>query len=87
MFSYVSTEQRIPIDHPIRTIRALTNEVLAALSADFKKMYSELGRPSIPPEKLLRAVADSVYDSKSATVDGANGLQPAVPLVRGLAHE
>jgi transposase len=56
VFSYVSAEERVPMDHPIRAIRRLTNEALEALSADFEKMYSNFGRPSIAPEKLLRAM-------------------------------
>src|SRR5947209_7025164 len=56
MFSYVSAEERVPIDHPIRAIRTLANKALEALSADFERMYSSFGRPSIAPEKLLRAL-------------------------------
>ena len=55
-FSYVPVERRIPADHPLRTIRALTDEALAGLSRDFDKIYSRDGRPSIPPERLLRAL-------------------------------
>jgi transposase len=55
-FSYVPVEKRIPPDHPMRTIRALTDEALTALSRDFDKLYSRDGRPSIPPERLLRAL-------------------------------
>src|SRR6266404_8584996 len=56
VFSYVSAEERIPKDHSIRAIRTLANEALEALSADFEGMYSSFGRPSIAPEKLLRAM-------------------------------
>ncbi len=56
MFSYVSIEDRIPADHPLRAIHALVNPVLAALSPRFQTMYSRMGRPSIPPERLLRAL-------------------------------
>jgi len=56
VFSYVSAEERVPVDHPIRGIRTLANEALEALSADFERMYSRFGRPSIAPEKLLRAM-------------------------------
>src|SRR5918995_2135299 len=55
LFSYIRLEERIAADHPLRAIRALTNEVLAALSPRFEALYSHLGRPSIPPEYLLRA--------------------------------
>src|SRR5438552_314534 len=56
LFSYVSPEQRVPADHPLRAIRQMTDRVLATLSRKFTKMYSDIGRPSIPPEKLLRAL-------------------------------
>jgi transposase len=56
MFSYVSPEQRIPADHPIRVIRQMVNEALDELTDVFTAMYAEVGRPSIPPEKLLRAL-------------------------------
>ena len=55
LFSYIGLEQRIPKDHPLRAIRALVDEVLAALSARFAELYSHTGRPSIAPEYLLRA--------------------------------
>jgi transposase len=56
IFSYISPEQRVPKDHPLRPIRLLVNEALHALSAEFGRMYSDIGRPSIAPEKLLRAL-------------------------------
>ena len=56
MFSYVSPEQRIPADHPLRQIRALVREVLKELSRGLGKLYSREGRPSIPPEQLLSAL-------------------------------
>src|SRR5438046_9235614 len=56
MFSYLSPEQRVRPDHPLRAIRRLTDEVFATLSRRFTKMYSDIGRPSIPPEQLLRAL-------------------------------
>lgn len=56
MFSYISSESRIPKDHPLRTLRDLVDPVLSAMSLDFKKLYSHRGRPSIAPEKLLRAL-------------------------------
>jgi transposase len=55
-FSYVSAEKRIPKDHPLRAIRSMTDQVLRELSPRFEKIYSRLGRPSIPPEQLLRAL-------------------------------
>jgi transposase len=56
MFSYLSPEQRVPSDHPLRAIRLLTDTILTQLSPVFCGMYAKLGRRSIPPEKLLRAL-------------------------------
>lgn len=56
LFSYIDIEERVPAKHPLRTIREIVNDVLASLSADFEVMYSHMGRPSIPPEQLLRAL-------------------------------
>ncbi len=56
LFSYVSPEHRVPADHPLRPIRRMTDAALARLSTQFEAMYSEMGRPSIPPEQLLRAL-------------------------------
>ncbi len=56
LFSYVSCEARVPHGHPLRAIRAIVDEALEVLSADFEQMYSRIGRPSIAPEKLLRAL-------------------------------
>ena len=55
-FSYVDLEARVPADHPLRTIQRIVNDVLAGLSGEFAAMYSDTGRPSIAPEKLLRAL-------------------------------
>ena len=56
MFSYLSPEVRVRADHPLRTIRLMTDQVLRELSPRFDRMYSDMGRPSIPPEQLLRAL-------------------------------
>ena len=56
LFSYLSPEQRVPADHPLRTIRAMTDEALRRLSPRFAALYATTGRPSIPPEHLLRAL-------------------------------
>ena len=56
LFSYVSCEARVPANHPLRAIRAIVDEALDVLSADFDGLYSRIGRPSVPPEKLLRAL-------------------------------
>ena len=55
LFSYVDLEKRVPAKHPLRLIRGVVNEVLAALDSDFSKAYADSGRPSIAPERLLRA--------------------------------
>src|ERR1700747_2613391 len=56
VFSYISPEQRVRKDHPLRPIRTMVDKVLKELSPEFAKMYSQVGRPSIPPEQLLRAL-------------------------------
>ena len=56
LFSYVSCEARVPGDHPLRVVRTIVDEALAALSPAFAALYAKTGRPSIPPEKLLRAL-------------------------------
>ena len=56
MFSYVSPEARVPKDHPLRPLRQMVDAALSELSSEFDALYSRLGRPSIPPEKLLRAL-------------------------------
>src|SRR4030088_181429 len=56
LFSYVDLEKRVRLDHPLRAIRVLTDSALEALSGDFAALYSGLGRPSIAPERLLRAM-------------------------------
>ena len=56
LFSYVRLDTRIPADHPLRAIRALIDEALTGLSRDFNKLYARAGRPSIPPERLLRTL-------------------------------
>src|SRR4030088_670630 len=56
LFSYVDLEKRVPAKHPLRLVRGVVNEVLAALDRDFSKAYAASGRPSIAPERLLRAL-------------------------------
>jgi transposase len=56
LFSYVSCEARVPAGHPLRLIRAVVDEALEALSGEFEGLYARVGRPSIAPEKLLRAL-------------------------------
>jgi transposase len=61
MFSYVSPAQRVPMDHPLRPIRRMVDQALQELSPKFERMYSDVGRPSIPPEQLLRALLLQVF--------------------------
>src|SRR5882724_10208492 len=55
MFSYVSAEERVPQDHPLRAIRTFVDEILGEMTREFDALYAQHGRPSIPPERLLRA--------------------------------
>ena len=61
MFSYVSCEARVPAGHPLRVIMAIVDEALDVMSAEFKRLYTRVARPSIPPEKLLRALLLQVF--------------------------
>ena len=63
LFSYLSPESRVRADHPLRRVRAITDAVFADLSPAFETMYSTIGRPSIPPEQLLRALVLQVLYS------------------------
>jgi len=63
MFSYVSAEQRVPQDHPLRAIRTLVDDVLRDMSREFDGLYARVGRPSIPPERLLRAQLLQIFYS------------------------
>jgi transposase len=66
MFSYVSPEDRVPSDHPLRTIRRITDRALERLSTRFDSLYINFGRPSVPPEKLLRALLlQALYSIRS----------------------
>src|SRR5438132_8039559 len=56
LFSYLSPDDRIPADHPLRPIRQMTDAVLRRLWSRFERLYSDIGRPSVPPEQLLRAL-------------------------------
>ena len=85
MFSYITPAQRVPKDHPLRPIRDLVDAALKDLSPVFQRLYSRIGRPSIPPERLIRALgaADAVHDPQRAAADGAAQLQHPLSLVRG----
>jgi transposase len=56
LFSYVDLEARVAVDHPLRSIRTIVDDALSGLSNEFKVLYSHLGRPSIAPARLLRAL-------------------------------
>ena len=63
MFSYVSPEKRVPADHPLRAIRKMVDEILKEMSPQFAKLYSEVGRPSIAPERLFRSLLLQIFYS------------------------
>ena len=66
MFSYISPEERIPADHPLRAVRRITDRALERLSPRFGLLYVKFGRPSIAPEKLLRALLlQAIYSIRS----------------------
>jgi transposase len=66
VFSYISPEQRVPQDHPLRSLRAMTDEALQQLRPRFNSLYAKTGRPSIAPEKLLRALLlQALYSVRS----------------------
>ena len=93
VFSYVSPEQRVPQDHPLRPLRAMTDEALQPLQPWFNKLYAKTGRPSITPEKLLRALLLQALYSVGSEQLLMEQLEPAVPqfcpqcLVNGLTGE
>ncbi len=63
MFSYISLEDRVPPGHPLRPIRRTVDEILHGMNAEFEKLYAQTGRPSVPPERLLRAVLLQIFYS------------------------
>src|ERR1700745_2221269 len=66
VFSYINPEQRVPHDHPLRPLRVMTDEALRELQPRFNKLYAKTGRPSIAPEKLLRALLlQALYSVRS----------------------
>jgi hypothetical protein len=87
MFSYVSAEQRVPKDHPLRAIRAVVDDVLRGMSREFDGLYATVGRPSIPPERLLRAQLLQISGAASRGESGhptpaGRGLTLSAPLIR-----
>ena len=70
LFSYVDLEKRVRSGHPLRAIRGFVNEALVALEHEFSALYAPIGRPSIPPEKLLRAMLlQAFYSIRSEEYD------------------
>ena len=66
IFSYRTLEQRIPVAHPLRKLRKLVDEILETLHGEFSMLYAKTGRPSIPPERLLRAsLIQTLYSIRS----------------------
>jgi transposase len=63
MFSYISPEKRVPADHPLRPIRKIVDEILKEMSPQFAKLYSDVGRPSIAPERLFRFLLLQIFYS------------------------
>ena len=55
MLAFIDLEERVPSEHPLRTIKAVAERALARLSGQFDRMYADVGRPSIPPERLLKS--------------------------------
>ncbi len=87
VFSYLSPEQRVPEDHPLRPLRVMTDEALRELQPRFK-LYAKTGRPSIAPEKLLRALLlQALYSVRSERMLMEQlDYNLLFPLVRGLKH-
>ncbi len=63
MFSYVSPEKRVPANHPLRPIRKIVDEIRKEMSPQFAKLYSDVGRPSIAPERLFRSLLLQIFYS------------------------
>jgi hypothetical protein len=85
LFSYVDLEARVGKDHPLRIIRGVVNEALAALSGEFSARYAQPSRPSIPPEKLLRAMLLQTFysiRSERQLMERLEFVRSSVPRVR-----
>jgi hypothetical protein len=84
LFSYVDLEARVRADHPVRATRSIVNDALRDLAPDFGTLYSRIGRPSIAPERLLRAMLLQafLFGALGATADGASRHRPVVSLAR-----
>ena len=83
LFSYVDLEERIPARHPLRKVREIVNGALTTMDAEFDRLYAKEGRPSIAPERLLRAsLIRILFSVRSERQLMEHAVQPAVPLVR-----
>jgi hypothetical protein len=81
LFSYLSCEARVPLDHPLRPIQKIVDEALGALTGEFEKLYAKLGRPSIPPGTLLRALLlQAFYSVRSERQLMEQGINPRLLL-------
>jgi transposase len=81
LFSYVDLEARVRGDHSLRTIREIANAALHDLSRAFAALYTDFGRPSIAPEKLLRAMLLQAFYGIRSERQLMEGVRPSVPLV------
>ena len=75
MLAFVDLESRVPVDHPLRTVKAVIDEALARLSPEFDCMYAAVGRPSIPPERLLKASLLIVFPEPAGEKAGGRDLR------------
>ena len=86
LFSYLSCEERVPVDHPLRVIRAMTDEALRRVSYRFEALYASTGRPSVAPEHLLRGLCCRCSTRSAPTTgerDAAVSLIASLPSVGG----
>ena len=85
MLAYVNLEERVPKDHPLRAIKTVADEALKRLSPEFDRMYSNVGRASVPPERLLKAVPAHLplLGAQRAGLPRGAGIQSPLPLVPG----
>src|SRR5579859_2455189 len=88
MLCLLSPEDRVPKDHPLRRIKKLADEALAAMSPLFDEMYSDVGRPSVPPERLIKGEPAHcvIHRPQRAAVLRAARLQPVVSVVPRHEH-
>src|ERR1017187_2384692 len=83
MFSYISPEKRVPADHPLRPIRKMVDEILKEMSPQFAKLYSEVGRPSIAPERLFRSLLLQIFYTHHAIARNGSPRSPKQACVAG----